>query len=455
MTVIVANVDHDNHSTINLTLTATDDPNCNGTATLVVQVIDVNDNDPVFTNLPLFISVCEDTPVGEVIENITASDRDSGFNGIVTYHLINSDEDFAIDRLTGEFFVNRPLDRERKAQYNITVVATDSGLQPRSTTATMSVTLLDVNDNHPRLDPANIETCIPEDADMNFVVTQLSVIDGDAGLNGVITYEIVRSDPVPFAIGLEDGIIMPTDDLDREERDVWIVRIIARDQGGDNSVDTSPSAVCTAIKTDPLEFDYRICLNDVNDNCPRFSQQTPYIVDVFEETGADTIVFHLTATDRDIGTNGQFQYSFNASNSAAMGFDLFRIDPDSGIIRTEVNLDLEALESSYVFQVDAVDQGTPPCTSFTFITIRIRDINDNNPTCNQTFYQFNVTENMTSPVVVGDVDAYEVDDILGEGEIFTDVLDFSIADHPSQERMFNINSTTVRTVAMGDGNLYY
>jgi len=440
VTVIVADVDHDNHSTINLTLTATDDPDCNGTATLVVQVIDVNDNDPVFTNLPSSISVCEDTPVGEGIINITASDRDSGFNGIVTYHLINSDEDFTINRLTGEFLVNRPLDRERKALYNITVVATDSGLQPRSTSATMLVILLDVNDNHPRLDPANVETCIPEDADINFIVTQISAIDGDAGLNGNITYEIVGS--VPFTIGMEDGIIMPTAGLDREAMDVWTVMIIARDQGGDSSMDTSPSAVCTPVKTDPLEIDYRICLTDVNDNCPDFGQIT-FTVDVFEETGPDTIVFHLTAIDRDIGTNGQFQYSFNDTNSAPMGLNLFRIDPNTGIIRTEVNLDLEALESSYVLQVDAVDQGTPPCTSFTFVTIRIRDINDNNPTCNQTFYQFNVTENITSPVVVGDVDAYEIDDVLGEGELFTDMLDFAIADHPSQERMFNINRMTV------------
>ena len=444
VTVIVADVDHDDHSTINLTLTATDDPDCNGTATLVVQVIDVNDNDPVFTNLPSSISVCEDTPVGEGIVNITASDRDSGFNGIVTYHLINSDEDFAINRLTGEFLINRPLDRERKALYNITVVATDSGLQPRSTSATMLVTLLDVNDNQPRFDPTNIETCILENADTSFVVTQLAVIDGDAGLNGKITYEIVGS--VPFAIGLEDGIITPTTALDRETVDVWTVTVIARDQGGDNAVDTSPSAVCTTLNTSQAMIDYRICLNDVNDNCPRFGQAT-YNVDVLEETGANAIVFHLIATDGDIGTNGVFQYSFNTSNPAT-GLNLFRIDETTGVIRTQVNLDLETLQSSYAFQVDAVDIGSPPCTSVAIVTIRIRDINDNNPICNQAFYQFNVTENMTSPVLVGDVDAYEIDDTLGEGD---SLLDYSIADHPSQERMFNINRTTVSTVAIGNG----
>ena len=437
MTVAVADVDHDDQNSINLTLTATDDPDCNNTATLVVQVIDVNDNDPMFTNIPSSISVCEDTPVGMGIINITATDRDSGFNGIVTYNLINSDEDFAINRLTGEFLVNRPLDRERKAQYNITVVATDSGLQPRSSTATMLVNLLDVNDNTPMFDPANIETCIPEDASTSFVVTQLTVIDGDVGLNGKITYEIVGG-TVPFEIGLEDGVITPTEPLDREARDVWTVRVTARDQGGDDSIDTSPSAVCTTLSTSQAVIDYRICLNDVNDNCPQFNTDPAfYDVDVLEETGADAIVFHLVATDRDIGTNGEFEYSIRSSDPES-GLDLFAIDQNTGIIRTRVNLDRETHESNYNLTVDAADRGNPPCTAAATINMRIRDVNDNNPTCIQTYYHFNVTENMTSPVVVGDVDAYELDNLAGVNQ-----LDYSLADHPLQQRMFTINRTSV------------
>ena len=436
VTVSGNDLDRENRSNITIPLLGTDNPACGAMSRLVVELMDVNDNSPMFINFPNTTEICEDAPIGSELVTITTSDLDAGNNGLVTYHLINSDEDFAINRSTGVVTVNRPLDRERREQYNITVVATDSGLQPQSSSAVMFVTILDVNDNIPRANPPNLDICVPEHSNNSVVVLRLSenIIDGDLGLNGEFIYAIVGSPP--FTIGIEDGIVYPesADMLDREETDVWVVTFEVTDLGGNNSgmVDTSPSAVCTPITNPPVLITVRICLEDINDNCPSFNEDS-YIVDVIEGTPADAIVFRLLAKDDDDGINAEIRYTFNTSVPAS-GLNLFNIDPETGIIRTNTMIDEH--EPSYQFVVLATDRGTPPCITPVNVTIRIRDNDDNNPICNQTFYEFNVTENVTSPAFVGVVNAYDLDTTAGQ-------LGYSIVQHPSQQSVFDINSTTV------------
>ena len=429
-------LDRENTGSITIPLLGTDNPACQAMSWLVVELVDVNDNSPTFINFPNTTEICEDAAVGTEMVTITTSDLDTGNNALVTYHLINSDEDFAINRSTGVVTVNRPLDRERKEQYNITVVATDSGLRPQSSSAMMFVTVLDVNDNLPRADPPNLDTCIPEHSNSSVIVLCLSdnIIDGDLGPNGQFLYSIEGSSP--FIVGLENGIVtsISAEMLDREDTDAYLVTFRIIDLGGTNGemVDTSPSAVCTEITNPPVFIDVRICLEDINDNCPSFNEDS-YVVDVIEGTPTDAIVFRLFANDDDVGINAEIRYTFNASTPAS-GLNLFNIDSETGIIRTRTMID--ELELSYRFVVLATDQGMPPCVTPVNVTIRIRDSNDNNPICNQTFYEFNVTENVTSPAFVGVVSAYDIDTMAGQ-------LNYSIVQHPSQQSMFNINSVTV------------
>lgn len=436
VTVIGNNLNRENRSNITIPLLATDNPACDSTSSLVIELVDVNDNSPTFVGFPNTAEICEDASIGTEMLTITATDLDSGNNGLVTYHLINSDEDFAINRSSGAVTVNRPLDRERKEQYNITVVATDSGLQPQSSSAVMLVTILDVNDNLPRSDPPNLDTCIPEHSNSSVVVLRLSdhVIDGDLGPNGKLLYSILE--PAPFTVGTEDGIVYPksADMLDRENMETWDVTFQVTDQGGNNSgaSDTSPSTICTSVTNPPVNITVRVCLEDINDNCPNFNEES-YIVDVPEGTGADAIVFRLFANDDDVGQNAVVNYTFSTSTPPS-GMDIFRIEYDTGIVRTTTMID--ELEPSYQFVALATDMGVPPCVTPVNVTIRIRDSNDNNPICNQTFYEFNVTENMASSAFVGVVSAYDMDATAGQ-------LGFSFVQHPSQLSLFDVNSINV------------
>lgn len=434
VTVIGDDLDRENMSNITIPLLATDNPDCSATSVLVVELIDANDNSPVFIDFPNTTEICEDASIGDEMLTITASDLDSGNNGLVTFHLINSDEDFAINRSTGVVTVNRPLDRERKEQYNITVVATDSGLQPQSSSAIMLVTILDVNDNLPRANSPNLDTCVLEHSNTSVIILSLSdsIIDGDLGFNGKLLYSIVSSSP--FDVGPEDGIVTPisADELDREAMEMWDVTFRVTDQGGNRSsfIDTSPSSECTAITNPPVDITIRICLEDINDNAPSFNEES-YIVDVPEGTLADATVFRLFAKDDDAGQNAVVTYTLSTATPAS-GMDIFRIEENTGIIRTRIMID--ELEPSYQFLALASDMGTPPQVTPVNVTIRIRDSNDNNPICNQTFYEFNVTENVTFPAFVGVVSAYDLDSVGNQ-------LDFSILQHPSQQSMFDVDST--------------
>ena len=162
--------------------------------------------------------------------------------------------------------------------------------------------------------------------------------------------------------------------------EMWDVTIRVTDQGGNRSslVDTSPSAICTAITNPPVDITIRICLEDINDNAPSFNEES-YIVDVPEGTPADAIVFRLFAKDDDAGQNAVVNYMLSTATPAS-GMDIFRIEHNTGIIRTRTLID--ELAPSYQILVLATDMGTSPQVTPVNMTIRLRDSNDNNPICN-------------------------------------------------------------------------
>ena len=121
----------------------------------VVEVEDYNDHAPVF--IPHFISLGplpEDITMGTSIARLAASDSDSGQNRDLTYSLLDeSDPDgmFVIDQ-AGVVTVARPLDREASSQHHLIVIATDHGIPPLTGSATVQLSLLDVNDNGPEFE---------------------------------------------------------------------------------------------------------------------------------------------------------------------------------------------------------------------------------------------------------------------------------------------------------------
>lgn len=159
--------------------------------TIVVTVLDVNDNTPVWVPIPA-VTLPECSSISTVITYTRPTDRDINENGRIYYRFgENHDEDFQIDYETGEIRVFQELDRERIDTYSFQVIATDGGDVPRSASTTLTVTITDCNDHTP-VCPGNIETfSVTENTGAGVAIGSFLATDRDIGTNAEITYRIV------------------------------------------------------------------------------------------------------------------------------------------------------------------------------------------------------------------------------------------------------------------------
>jgi len=115
-----------------------------------ISVMDVNDNDPMFTTTESYVSFREDVPSGTLIYVARARDDDSGTNSRLRYTVSGVvGNRFQVDSASGRITLRGSLDREISAEHRIIVSAFDAGTPSRSASMMLVVTVLDVNDHHP------------------------------------------------------------------------------------------------------------------------------------------------------------------------------------------------------------------------------------------------------------------------------------------------------------------
>lgn len=162
----------------------------NSSGLVVVQVVDVNDNAPMFVSTPLQATVLDSVTIGHSVIHIQAIDADSGNNSHLEYRLMAAalGFPFTINNNTGWVMVNAELDRETTEFYTFGMEAVDHGVPVMSSCASVSVTILDVNDNAPTFTQTLYNIKINEDIAVGTNVLLLSAIDRDA--NSIVTYQI-------------------------------------------------------------------------------------------------------------------------------------------------------------------------------------------------------------------------------------------------------------------------
>ncbi|NXX87971.1 PCD16 protein, partial [Centropus bengalensis] len=147
-----------------------------------IVILDINDNSPSFTSLPLSY-VLEDVEVGFLVHHITAKDPDEGRNGQVTYHILSGNENkaFVLDKITGLLTTAQLLDREIQDHYSLTVMALDGGSPALSATQVLTITVLDVNDEAPVFLKQLYEAAVCENQDPGEYVIKVEAVDRDTG----------------------------------------------------------------------------------------------------------------------------------------------------------------------------------------------------------------------------------------------------------------------------------
>ncbi|XP_075583751.1 protocadherin-9 [Pelecanus crispus] len=199
------------------TVTARDNgtPPLQSQAAVIVTVLDENDNSPKFTHNHFQFFVSENLPKYSTVGVITVTDADAGENKAVTLSILNDNENFVLDPYSGVIKSNVSFDREQQSSYTFDVKAVDGGQPPRSSTAKVTINVMDVNDNSPVViyPPSNTSfKLVPLSAIPGSVVAEVFAVDIDTGMNAELKYTIVsgnnkglfRIDPVTGNITLEE-----------------------------------------------------------------------------------------------------------------------------------------------------------------------------------------------------------------------------------------------------------
>ena len=360
---------------------------------VVVTLIVTGENKytPVFTALSYQVIVPENEPLGSTILTVSASDGDQGPNGMVRYQISGGNErrEFDVDLISGAVTILQPLDYDTIQEYRLNITARDLGFKPRKTTAMLTITLTDINDNSPVFNQTLYEASIAENLPANSFVYQVVATDMDSPKNAIVQYSVDGGTGKDvFSIDQKTGIVTARVSFDYEENNLYNLNILAANP--DSSMYGTTELV--------------IHISGVNEYYPRFIQPTFYF-DVSESTEVGTHVGTIQATDQDSGEDGKVYYLFVGSSNDRG----FTINSETGSISVSRNLDRET-QSRVVLTVMAKNAGgiRGNDTDEAQVIVTIQDGNDP-PEFLQQLYESEVSEGVEIGTFITTVKAVDKD----------------------------------------------
>ncbi|XP_029439832.1 protocadherin gamma-B1-like [Rhinatrema bivittatum] len=361
-------LDREKQNTFTFILTASDggDPIRTCTAQINIKVTDVNDNFPTFTQKIYKASLKENTPIGFVVLQVKANDKDEGSNAQITYSFKNmpgsTRQVFSLDPRSGEITINGNLDFEEINSFQFDMEAKDGG--GLASHCTVLIEVLDENDNAPEITITSLSTPIPEDSPPGTVIALIKVHDQDYGANGEVTCRVQDDFPIKIISSSSNYYKVITDsNLDRELISEYNVTIVATDKG---------YPTLSTSKT------IQIQITDKNDNAPIFEQNS-YLVYLPENNLSGSFLISVSATDTDFDQNSRITYSIVNSNIKTLPVSAYvSINSLTGIIYAQRSFDYEEFRE-FQFQVKAEDSGSPFLSSNCTVKVFIEDRNDNAP----------------------------------------------------------------------------
>ncbi|XP_051789689.1 protocadherin-10-like isoform X6 [Erpetoichthys calabaricus] len=337
-----------------------------GRCKVIIKIIDSNDNQPEIIVASLKSSVLEDVPIGTVIALFSVTDLDSGNNGRVNCYMSDFNE-FEIQQTMQNVYAlvtSESLDRERKSSFNITIVVKDKGTPALSNNKTISLNLLDVNDNAPSFSRASYDIPVPENNIPGSLLYSITAKDPDANLNGALKYYIQEKTDSNnnftkyFSINRDNGNIYSLQSFDYEKRTFYTFNVVAKDSG-------TPQLSSTVT--------VKITVLDENDNTPVIvSPWRPHgsiVSDVIPSSAEEGyLVTKIIAIDDDSVQNSRITYHLLQVTDQT----LFTLNQHSGELRTRRRFGLRD-SSKQRLVIQARDNGNPSLSSTVTILISRSD----------------------------------------------------------------------------------
>ncbi|CAG9566865.1 unnamed protein product [Danaus chrysippus] len=399
-------LDYETRKRYELKLAASDNLKENYT-TVVIHVKDVNDNPPVFERPTYRTQITEedDRNLPKRVLQVTATDGDKDRQQNIVYFLTGqgidpdnpSNSKFDINRTTGEIFVLKPLDRDQpngRPQWRFTVFAQDEGGEGLVGYADVQVNLKDINDNAPIFPQGVYFGNVTENGTAGMVVMTMTAIDYDdpaESNNAKLWYSIEKNvieeetgSPI-FEIEPETGVIKTAVCcLDRERTPDYSIQIVASDGGGLKGTGTAS-----------------IRVKDINDMPPQFTKDE-WFTEVDETDGTNLPEMPiLTVTVHDEDETNKFQYKvIENSGYGADKFTMVRNNDGTGSLKIVQPLDYEdQLQSNgFRFRIQVNDKGEDNDNdkyhvAYSWVVVKLRDINDNKPQFERANIEVSVYEN--------------------------------------------------------------
>ncbi|XP_043435438.1 protocadherin gamma-A7 isoform X14 [Prionailurus bengalensis] len=360
-----------------------------------VEIIDVNDNSPRFLTEEMTVKITENTAPGVRFPLNEARDPDVGTNSLQSYQL-SPNRHFSLVVQTGddgakypELVLERVLDREEEAVHHLLLTASDGGDPPRSETARIQVTVVDVNDHVPVFSLPQYQVTVPENVPVGTRLLTVHAVDLDEGVNGEVTYsfrKITQKILQIFQLNPHTGELSTSEGLDYEESSYYEMEVQAQDGPGSM---TRAKVIITIL--------------DVNDNAPEVTL-TSVSNSIPEDTPPGTVIALFYLQDRDSGKNGEVTCTISEN----LPFKLERSVDNYYRLVTAKNLDREKLPV-YNITLKATDGGTPPLSMETHISVNVADTNDNPPAFPHSSYSVYIPENNPRGASIFSVTAHDPD----------------------------------------------
>ncbi|XP_055843271.1 cadherin-23 [Episyrphus balteatus] len=422
-------IDRERNSKICLIVKAEDSPGMpsdskQSVVDLSIDILDVNDNAPEFTQKNYTAVIQENVPEEAFVVKVFANDPDEGPGGEIRYDLVDEGEVkgfFRINPLNGEIKTKRELTgKGRSEPYELTVRAQDNGGQVQkqeSLWSDVKVTLyigdVSANDGIPYFISPKIGEFgnVYENATINSRVFKVRASDPDSPNtpSGTLFYRIQNdtADAGAFEIDENTGWITTAIPLDRETKDIYNVILEVFDNG-------QPRQSVTRI--------LKINVLDVDDHEPKFEREfndRPLEMAVLEGEPIGTIVGNLTAMDKDIGENGEIDYIITDGNADGV-FEVERTNDSRALIRTTREIDRELVESFTITIKCYKFKTKPPFTSSNTpydpydlseirVQIKIQDVDDNLPQFSRKNPSVGIRINVPIDTVIATIHATDID----------------------------------------------
>lgn len=391
---------------------------------LLVNIIDVNDNLPIFYNSLMQETVPENTKENENIMKVQAFDADDGNNAKIFYaikyngeildekvffdqykeesmHLENRNETnanyiksilpFRIDHETGWIYTTKQLDYEEQSMFEFQCIARDYGIPYRESSTQVIIKVDDLNDNNPIFSKKNYELTISELTKVGAELLKLSATDMDE--KSRLFYSIVNgnSDNKFNLINKQmtnEAVLTLMSKLDYKMAKNYQLTVQVADAGGRTDF-------CSVL----------VNISDSNTHAPVIEKIIPnnMPIQLSEDLALNTVVAITEARDDDSGENARLTFSILNNNNAAQQFDSkedqsnrssefpFKIDANTGVITLTRKLDREQV-SGYSFIVNVNDNGIPSLSDTVNIEFEIIDVNDNHPHFEKSVYNVSIEE---------------------------------------------------------------